>query len=130
MKARKRPGGIRTIPAGTEISVRTAGTMRPKNTARPPCRANQPCALSMSPGDTVIQRPCLAAHRFSRSDPTERPSQNQKLVPRTDPSVPASTVGMKDSAPVPHRYPASGMMTSDGIGGKMFSSSMSAKMPG
>jgi hypothetical protein len=61
-------------PAGTEISVRIAGTSRQKNTAARPWRWNQAFALSTSAGCMVIQRPCRAAQRFTLSSPSERPT--------------------------------------------------------
>jgi hypothetical protein len=62
------------MPAGTEIRVRTVGIRRPISTALPPCWRNQRIASSTSSGAMVSQRPCRAAFRSSRSQPTHRPT--------------------------------------------------------
>ena len=57
----------------------------------------------MSEGDSVSQRPCRAAQRLSRAAPMPAPTTYQSEVPRTEPSVPTSTVGQKDSCPEAER---------------------------
>jgi hypothetical protein len=42
----KRQNGIRATPAGSEMKVRTIGSMRLKKTAQPPHRSNQRSARS------------------------------------------------------------------------------------
>ena len=41
MKTVKRQNGIRATPAGSEMNVRTIGSMRVKNTVASPWRSNQ-----------------------------------------------------------------------------------------
>src|SRR4028118_1307811 len=50
------PKGIFTTPAGTEMKLRTIGTMRPKNTADRPCRSNHAKVRSTSAGPTSGRR--------------------------------------------------------------------------
>ncbi|MOA62448.1 hypothetical protein D3C78_1878730 [compost metagenome] len=61
--------GMATMPAGTEIRVRTAGTRRPNRVACQPWRSNHSEATSTSRGDRVITRPKRPASFFSRALP-------------------------------------------------------------
>ena len=49
--------GMRAMPAGSEISVRTVGTSRPTRTAIRPWRSNQRIAWPISFSPSVSQRP-------------------------------------------------------------------------
>ena len=53
------------MPAGSEITARIAGTMRPRNTDLPPWRSNQPNTRSSSCGVTVSPAPVARAARCS-----------------------------------------------------------------
>ena len=71
VKRRNWPSGIRTTPAGTEMKLRTIGTMRPKNTAERPCRSNHPKVLSTSSVSTSGSRSRKAC---DRRGPSARPT--------------------------------------------------------
>ena len=64
------PKGIFTTPAGTEMKLRTIGTMRPKNTAERPCRSNQAKVRSTSAVSTSGSRSRKAC---ARRGPSARP---------------------------------------------------------
>ena len=71
VNSRNWPNGIRTTPAGTEMKLRTIGTMRPKNTADRPCRSNQAKVLSTSSVSTSGSRSRKACERRG---PSARPT--------------------------------------------------------
>ena len=128
-QARNGARRIPDTPAGTEISVRTAGTRRPSSTAAGPWRRNQSSARSTSPGVSVSQRPWRADQRLSRASPSARPAKYHSERPASEPAVPASTTSTRLSSPRAAVKPASGMISSDGIGGNTFSANISSATP-
>ena len=70
-KSRNCPNGMRTTPAGTEMKLRTIGTMRPKKTAERPCRSNQAKVLSTSAVSTSGSR---SRNACERRGPSARPT--------------------------------------------------------
>ncbi len=71
----------------------------------------------------------LRASRWSRAIPSRRPAQYQGRVPSTEPSMPASRTPAGCSCPRAAAKPANGMISSEGMGGNTFSSSIRATMP-
>ena len=63
---------MRATPAGTEMRLRTTGTMRPKNTEALPWRANQPWAVSKS---SPVIRGRRSNSARARSAPSQNPSE-------------------------------------------------------
>lgn len=55
--------------------------------------------------------------------------QYHRHAPATDPIVPAKTTARNMRSPLAASYPANGMISSDGIGGKIFSKIISAATP-
>ena len=71
VNSRNWPRGMRTTPAGTEMKLRTIGTMRPKNTAVRPCFSNHAKVLSTSSVSTSGSRSRKACERRGpRARPT------------------------------------------------------------
>ncbi len=56
----KRQNGIRAMPAGSEMNVRTIGSMRVKNTVAEPYFANQSSAHLRCDGLMWSLRPCFS----------------------------------------------------------------------
>ena len=56
-KATKRQSGIRAMPAGTEMNVRTIGSMREKNTVASPHRAKCRSAVARSAAEMSTYLP-------------------------------------------------------------------------
>ena len=65
-----RPAGMPANPAGSEMKVRTTGTIRPNSTAAEPYRSNQAVARSMSWPRTPNRRP----QRRTAGCPAYRPT--------------------------------------------------------
>ena len=49
--------GIRATPAGSEMNVRTIGSIRDQNTTALPCRSNQRSAIAIRCGVTCTYLP-------------------------------------------------------------------------
>ena len=56
----KRQNGMRATPAGSEMKVRTIGSMRLKNTAQAPQRSNQRSARSRLDLRMCSHLPCFS----------------------------------------------------------------------
>ena len=110
-----------------EMRERTPGTIRPKKTALPPCRTNQAIAVSMS---LCLVSGIRSASCRSRRSPSAWPSQYSSQAPVTDPTVVQTTADRKLKWPSAAAKPASGRITSLGMGGKTFSRKTASAAPG
>ena len=64
-----------------------------------------------------------------RARPITRASKYQKKLPNIAPAVPLRITPQSDIVPRAAATPATGMITSDGIGGKIVSASIRKKTP-
>ena len=119
---------IRVTPAGSEISDRKMGIIRPKKTVHEPCLSKKASVRMTSFGLTngsalrifrVRSRPSNAPSAYSAKAPTSEPAVHQRMAP--------SSV---NPAPAPAEKPARGRIISEGSGGKRFSSAMRKPAPG
>lgn len=121
---------IFAIPAGTEIRLRTIGINLPKKTAFPPYRLNQYAALAISSRFSRSVEPILP----STTDPsfstlTNFPKAYRTVAPIIEPMVEATITPGTVIVLSIVRQPPSVRMTSDGIGGNIFSIAISRQIP-
>src|SRR4051812_50087384 len=98
-KRRNWPRGIRTTPAGTEMKLRTIGTIRPRKTAERPCFSNHAKVLSTSSVSTSGSRSRKACERRGAG---ARPGEEKKRGPGGEPP------GGRGAAPPDRRGAAEG----------------------
>ena len=119
---------IRVTPAGSEISDRKMGIIRPKKTVHEPCLSKKASVRMTSFGLTngsalrifrVRSRPSNAPSAYNAKAPTSEPAVHQRMAP--------SSV---NPAPAPAEKPARGRIISEGRGGKRFSNAMRKPAPG
>lgn len=115
------------VPAGSEMRLRKIGTSRPKKTAFRPCRRNQSAAVSKSRSSSSG---ILEMTRRVRSSPSQRASPYTTRAPTSEPTVVQMSASASDIVPCPAANPASGRMSSLGMGGKRFSTAMRNPAPG
>jgi hypothetical protein len=127
--SRKRENGILAMPAGRQITPRTPGRARPAQTAKAQYLRNQAFARSTSRGVIATHRPPRARLRLNRSSPRRRPTAYQAAPPRIEPADPARTAASGFTAPFDASNPARGRISSEGMTGMRFSTSMSRKTP-
>lgn len=126
---RKSPKFIRTMPAGIEIKLLIKGIKRQKNTVQTPYFANQDVALWRSPFVNLKIWPHLSIMASSRFISINRPTPYRSTAPNTEPTV------EKVMTPTTLRFvvvvikPPNVRITSDGIGGKIFSRVIKKKIP-
>ena len=116
-------------PAGTETTERTVGSIRPTPTITEPKRPNNASAFSMSYQSSVSQRPYFSMKGLKRRIPITRATRYQKKLPNMAPAVPLAITPHKVIGPCAADTPASGMITSDGMGGKTVSRNIRKPTP-
>ena len=126
---KKRLNRILSRPAGIETRLRTVGTSRPSITKVVPLVPNQRSARSTSGQLSVSQRPQRSMNGRRRMIPSARAARYQNRLPSIAPAVPAAITGPIASLPCATAIPATGMMTSDGIGGNTVSRNIRKPMP-
>ena len=124
VQSKNGPWGISSIPAGTEIRVRIAGSNRPQKTTATPWRPNQTWLAARLSAPRPSRRPPDPNHVANRSARRSLPTPYQNQAPSTVPTRPASTTGTKSSLPSSTSTPPRGMINSEGMGGMRFSSNM------
>src|SRR5215208_2302898 len=108
--------GMRLRPAGTEIRAPTPGTRWPISTAFPPCRSNTSLALSTSDVNRSPNRSNRLISLRRRSPPIRSPKVYRISEVVTLAAVAVSSTGMNERRPCPTKKPASGRVSSVGIG--------------
>src|SRR5690606_11219272 len=128
VKVKNSQNFIFDIPAGIEMRLRTKGINRPKNTVHIPKRSNQASALCISDFFTRNQLPYLSMIFSNRSTSSNKPTPYKATAPTTDPAVEAMITPGIVIVVVVVINPPTVKITSDGIGGKTFSSIISRKI--
>ena len=126
---KKRLKRILSSPAGIDTRLRTVGTSRPSITNIVPFVPNQRSARWTSGQLRVNQRPQRSMNGRRRMIPSARAARYQNRLPSIAPAVPAAITRPIESLPCAAATPATGMITSDGIGGNTVSRNIRKPIP-
>src|SRR5450830_49904 len=127
--SRKSPIFMCATPAGMDINPRTPGTIWAMITSAKLLPEKRAVARSRSFARRSVHRPYRSTHFSGRSSPSARPAKYNGRAPSTEPMVPAKMTPVRPSWPFAVSNPASGMISSDGRGRKMFSIAMRMATP-